>query len=228
MGYVISANGKTMLLAAHPDLRKVMDRAIQITPIDFRVIETIRTVERQRELVRKGASKTMNSRHLTGHAVDIVPIVDGKVSWAWPHYYPLAKAVKQAAKELGVPIEWGGDWKSFKDGPHWQLPFSKYPANTMWRGLVERNVVAKAEADAIQAEPQYTSETTQAAQNKAVAAAGTSTATGVALAGEPVADAVTMVTQQQGELTSGDWVRIAVAVAIIGLGLWFAYRKLKD
>lgn len=73
----------------------------------------------------------MNSRHLTGHAVDLVAwiIVDkkGTISWDWKYYYIIEKAMKQAAKELEVPIEWGGDWKSFKDAPHWQLPFSNYP-----------------------------------------------------------------------------------------------------
>ena len=64
----------------------------------------------------------MNSRHLTGHAVDLAPIVDNKVSWDWKHFYPLAEAVKKAADEVKVKVEWGGDWKSFKDGPHWQLP----------------------------------------------------------------------------------------------------------
>ena len=60
--------------------------------------------------------------------MDIAPLIDGKVSWHWPHYYTLAEAVKQAAKDVGVAVEWGGDWKSFKDGPHWQLPWAKYPA----------------------------------------------------------------------------------------------------
>jgi peptidoglycan L-alanyl-D-glutamate endopeptidase CwlK len=69
----------------------------------------------------------MRSRHLTGHAVDIAPWVDGTVSWAWPLYYKLAPAVKQASKECDVPVEWGGDWRSFKDGPHWQLLWKTYP-----------------------------------------------------------------------------------------------------
>ncbi len=119
----------------HPDLRRVMDRALQDAPFDFRITEGLRTVERQKQLVAIGASKTMRSRHLTGHAVDLVPIVDldrdGKVEaeemYAWPLYHQLAPAIKAAAKAVGVPIEWGGDWKSFKDGPHWQLPWSAYP-----------------------------------------------------------------------------------------------------
>jgi len=97
-------------------------RSIQITPIFFIVGEGLRTKERQAYLVEKGASKTMNSRHLTGDAVDLAPIVDNKVSWDWKHFHPLAEAVKQAAKEVKVEVEWGGEWKSFPDAPHWQLP----------------------------------------------------------------------------------------------------------
>ncbi len=122
MSFILSQKSLRRLEGVHPDLVKVVKRAIQITPIDFIVVEGLRTKERQAYLVEKGASKTMNSRHLTGHAVDLAPIVDNKVSWDWKHYYPLAEAVKKAAEEVKVKVEWGGDWKSFKDGPHWQLP----------------------------------------------------------------------------------------------------------
>lgn len=108
----------------HPDLIRVLRRLATFTTVPFFVVEGVRTVKRQRELVAKGASKTMKSRHLQGFAVDIAPVKD---SWAWPQYYRLAPLVKQAAKLEGVPVEWGGDWWSFKDGPHWQLPHSKYP-----------------------------------------------------------------------------------------------------
>ena len=118
---------KSRLRGVHPDLVKVVERAIELTPVDFTVLEGLRTIARQRQLVAASASKTMNSRHLTGHAVDIAPLLNGKVSWDWPLYHLIAPAVKQAAKDLGVPIEWGGDWRSFKDGPHWQLPFRSYP-----------------------------------------------------------------------------------------------------
>ncbi len=122
MSFILSQKSLRRLEGVHPDLVKVVKRAIQITPIDFIVVEGLRTKERQAYLVEKGASKTMNSRHLTGHAVDLAPIVDNKVSWDWKHYYPLAEAIKKAAEEVKVKVEWGGDWKSFKDGPHWQLP----------------------------------------------------------------------------------------------------------
>lgn len=132
MTIILSDKSRAKLLVAHPDLQKVMLRAADISSIDFTVLEVLRTVARQRELVAKGASQTMNSRHLPGpdgksRAVDIAPLDGGQVSWAWPLYHKLAPIIKQAAKDVGVPIEWGGDWKSFKDGPHWQLPARIYP-----------------------------------------------------------------------------------------------------
>ena len=123
----LGSRSQINLRGINPDLRRVVERAIEITPVDFTVIEGLRTKERQRELVNKGASRTMNSRHLTGHAVDLAAWVDGAISWEWPHYHRIAAAMKQAAAELGIRIEWGGDWKSFKDGPHFQLPFKDYP-----------------------------------------------------------------------------------------------------
>jgi peptidoglycan L-alanyl-D-glutamate endopeptidase CwlK len=106
---------------------KVVERAIEITKQDFTVIEGLRTKKRQEELVKKGASKTMNSRHLTGHAVDITPWVDGTISWDWKYYNEIKEAMFLAARELNVPLEWGGNWTSFRDGPHWQLPWNAYP-----------------------------------------------------------------------------------------------------
>jgi peptidoglycan L-alanyl-D-glutamate endopeptidase CwlK len=127
MGYRLGTRSKTRLAGVHPDLVKVVERAIELTPIDFTVLEGLRTLATQRKYVASGASKTLRSRHLTGHAVDLAPMVEGKVSWAWPHYHIMAPAMKQAAKELGIPLEWGGDWRTFKDGPHFQLPWKDYP-----------------------------------------------------------------------------------------------------
>ena len=110
------------LEGVHPDLVDVIKRAIEITDIDFTVLEGMRTLSRQRKLLSQGATTTLNSRHLTGHAVDIAPLVDGGVSWHWPHYHQLAPFVWKAARDVHVEgLEWGGDWKSFPDGPHWQL-----------------------------------------------------------------------------------------------------------
>lgn len=142
-GFVLSERSLKNLEGVNPTLVKVVKRAIQITNTDFAVIEGLRTKERQKELVRKGASKTMNSRHLTGHAVDIAPVIDGTISWKFEDYYPLVEAMRQAANELSVRIRWGGAWQvitnsknhpselvkayrasggRFTDGPHFELP----------------------------------------------------------------------------------------------------------
>ena len=126
--YKLSEKSLDRLKGLHPDLVKVVKRAIEITDIDFSVGEGLRSITRQKELYQQGATMTMNSRHLTGHAVDLIALdEDGKVTWDWKYYQPLAAAMKQAAKDVCVSIEWGGDWKTFKDGPHYQLPWSKYP-----------------------------------------------------------------------------------------------------
>lgn len=122
--YSLSFRSRQKLSGVHPDLVAVVKRAIEITKQDFSVIEGIRSVERQRELFKSGASTTMNSRHITGHAVDLAPY---PVSWDWEYFYPMADAMKQAADELDVDLEWGGDWKTFKDGPHFQLSRKSYP-----------------------------------------------------------------------------------------------------
>ena len=128
MTYKLGPTSLLRLQDVHPDLVKVVKRAIELTEIDFTVLEGRRTKERQAELLKAGATTTMNSRHLTGHAVDLGALVGGKVRWDWPLYYKIADAMKAASAELGIPVEWGGDWKKFKDGPHWQLPHKEYPA----------------------------------------------------------------------------------------------------
>jgi peptidoglycan L-alanyl-D-glutamate endopeptidase CwlK len=123
-----SARSLKNLNGIHPDLRRVVDRALQDSPLDFVVIEGLRTKERQKQLVAQGASKTMNSRHLTGHAVDLVPIgPNGKAAFDWPLYHQLGPAVKAAAEAEGVALDWGGDWSSFRDGPHFELNRKVYP-----------------------------------------------------------------------------------------------------
>lgn len=118
--FKLSLRSKKALLGVHPELVRVVERAIQITDVDFVVLEGVRTSARQQELLNSGASTTMNSRHITGHAVDLGAWV-GAIRWDWPLYYRIAEAMKAAANELGVSIVWGGDWKSFKDGPHFEL-----------------------------------------------------------------------------------------------------------
>jgi peptidoglycan LD-endopeptidase CwlK len=127
MGYSLGLRSKMRLRGVHPDLVKVVERAIQITEVDFTVMEGLRTVARQRELLKQGATRTMNSRHITGHAVDLGALVGGAVRWDWPLYHKIAAAMKQAAGELGIKIEAGADWKKFPDGPHFQLGWKDYP-----------------------------------------------------------------------------------------------------
>lgn len=126
MTYALSTKSQDRLKGVHPRLVAVVKLAITISAVDFAVLEGVRTVERQKELLAAGASQTMRSRHLSGHAVDLGAIVGGQVRWDWPLYDKIAEAMKEAAKQLGTPIEWGGEWK-MRDGPHFQLPWREYP-----------------------------------------------------------------------------------------------------
>ena len=123
----LGPRSKARLQGVNPDLVKVVERAIKLTTVDFTVIEGLRTPERQRKLFDAGASQTLKSRHLTGHAVDLAAWVDDQIDWSWPLYDKIAAAMKQASAQVGVPIEWGGNWTSFRDGPHFQLPWKEYP-----------------------------------------------------------------------------------------------------
>ena len=125
--YELGPRSKMRLKGVHPALVRVVERAIQITPVDFTVLEGRRSVERQKTLVEAGSSWTMNSRHITGHAVDLGAWVDDQVDWSWPLYDRIAKAMREAADELKVKIVWGGSWK-VKDGPHFELDRTEYPA----------------------------------------------------------------------------------------------------
>lgn len=122
-----STRSKRNLEGLHPDLIAVAHRALELSPLDFVVTEGLRSVTRQKQLFAAGASKTMNSRHLTGHALDVAALVAGQVRWDWPLYAQIAEAFKQAALERGAPLIWGGDWASLKDGPHFELDRRAYP-----------------------------------------------------------------------------------------------------
>jgi len=153
MTFKLGTRSLQRLQGVHPDLTAVIKRAIEMTTVDFGVTEGIRTQERQAKLFEQKATKTMNGRHLNGHAVDIAPVVGGIPRWDWPLFYPLADAVKRASIELKVPIVWGGVWdrqiselgdmekavesyvarrkkmgaKAFIDGPHFELYRKVYP-----------------------------------------------------------------------------------------------------
>jgi peptidoglycan L-alanyl-D-glutamate endopeptidase CwlK len=136
MSIVLGTRSLSRLEGVHPDLVRVVKKAAALSDLDFTVLEGLRTVARQTQLVKQGASKTMNSRHITGHAVDLAPLIDGKVSWDWPLYHRLAEIMRAASLNEKVPIRWGGTWKlitgkilsrSFPDGPHFELPRASYP-----------------------------------------------------------------------------------------------------
>lgn len=111
----------------HPDLERVAYRALELTTVDFVVVEGLRSLETQRRYVAEGKSQTMNSRHLSGKALDYIAFVGGKGTYDAKAMKVVADAFKQAGKELDIPVDWGGDWKSFKDTPHIELNRTAYP-----------------------------------------------------------------------------------------------------
>lgn len=128
MTFKFSQRSENNLTGVNPTLIKVIRRALEITPVDFIVIEGLRSQARQKELVATGKSQTMNSRHLTGNAVDIIPV---NTTWALDEFKPLLQAVKQAADEQGVKLRFGINWKhdpslpietKFIDAPHIEIP----------------------------------------------------------------------------------------------------------
>ena len=153
MSFAFGSRSLQNLAGVHPDLHRVCNKALAITTVDFGVIEGRRTLDRQRELVASGASRTMNSRHLTGHAVDVMAYVGGQGRWDIGLYYQIAAAFQTAARELVVPMTWGGAWmrldtsyekpwdmvaeyvklrramgkKPFIDAGHFELHWEAYP-----------------------------------------------------------------------------------------------------
>lgn len=126
-----TARSVSRLAGVHPDLVKVIEAAAQkfeaTTGTNIEITEGLRTPERQMQLMKAGATKTLNSRHITGHAVDVHFLVGSEARWDWPLYEQFAICLKGVAAERGVPIVWGGDWASFKDGPHFELSRKVYP-----------------------------------------------------------------------------------------------------
>ena len=110
----------------HPKIRQLMNEAIKYSPVDFTVIETVRTIEQQKLNVARGVSKTLKSRHIPSvnksglcEAIDIAPY---PINWKdIKRFKILSEHIKEVAKILDIKVSWGGDWKSFKDYVHWEL-----------------------------------------------------------------------------------------------------------
>ncbi|MCG9753217.1 M15 family metallopeptidase [Vibrio brasiliensis] len=129
--WVLSARSKSRMSGVHEDLKKVVNRAIELSPFDFGITSGLRTAEEQNALFQQGASQldgyARKSRHQSGHAIDFVVYDEsGKVTWGFSYYEQVSWAFKQAADELNIPITWGGDWTSFRDGPHVELKKGVY------------------------------------------------------------------------------------------------------
>ena len=127
MSFRLSSRSRARLVGVHPALSAVVEAAMARSPVDFMITEGLRTAERQTALIKAGASRTTRSRHLTGHAVDVAALVESQVRWDWPLYGRIAQAFKAAALDLKTPLIWGGDWKTLRDGPHFELDRKAFP-----------------------------------------------------------------------------------------------------
>lgn len=121
MTYRFSQASERALRGVNPRLVAVARRALEISQVDFRVTEGLRSYRRQRQLYAAKATRTLNSKHLTGRAIDVAAFVGGTIRWDWPLYVQIADAFRKAARELDTPITWGGSWRTLKDGPHFEL-----------------------------------------------------------------------------------------------------------
>lgn len=122
-----------LLKHVYTDLVEVIEGASQ-TPQGFMVVYGLRTKEAEAQAVASGHSTTMHSRHLAdvnysgmAMAVDVAALTDAHIDWSVKLYPAIAKQIKEAAFRLHIPIEWGGDWTTFKDWGHFQLPWHEYP-----------------------------------------------------------------------------------------------------
>lgn len=122
MSFELSERSLSRLEGVHPQLVAIVKEAIKLTEVDFGGTCGVRAREEQEKLVQQGRSQTMNSKHLTGHAVDLVAYLDGEVTWEGEVYDKVAEAMRQAARTLAVGLRWGGAWQ-FKEhvgGDHWE------------------------------------------------------------------------------------------------------------
>jgi peptidoglycan L-alanyl-D-glutamate endopeptidase CwlK len=114
----LSKRSRDNLVGVRPELVAVVQKAITVTKVDFAVVEGFRSPARQRELVAKGASQTMDSKHITGEAVDLVAFLGSRISWELALYDEIAEAMRVAALSEFVGIRWGAAW-NVPDIRHW-------------------------------------------------------------------------------------------------------------
>ena len=207
----LSPKDRERLRGVHPDLVRVIERAAEISDRPFVLLEGKRTLARQKQLLAQGATTTLNSRHLTGHAIDLAPLdKKGQASFAWPLYYPLADIIERAAKECSVPIEWGGRWKKFPDGPHWQLPWKAYPATPKQAEAAEQ--------------PPLDPKLNTLANSRIVQGAGTAAVGGVAV----TADLADSLMKADGTLSAGTWLGLAACALILVGAAYALYARWDD
>ena len=129
MAFKLSRRSLDRLEGIDDRLQAVVKMAITLTDTDFGVVQGMRTLDEQKELVAKGASKTLKSKHLEGKAFDIMAYVNSRASWELNLYDNLADAIKEAAINLNVPICWGAAWAT---------PQAPYPMDIRkWEGTME-------------------------------------------------------------------------------------------
>lgn len=124
--YKFGTRSLSNLVGVHEDLQKVMHQSISTSPYDFTITEGLRSPGRQQRLVDEGKSTTLRSRHLTGHAIDLAVLVNGKVIWDLKEYQELAIHIMAVAERLEVPMVWGGSWKTLVDAVHYELDRKVY------------------------------------------------------------------------------------------------------
>ncbi|MGL4721886.1 MAG: M15 family metallopeptidase [Desulfovibrionaceae bacterium] len=122
--YTLSKTSMLRLSTVCEELQRVVYRAFSYQLLDITIAEGIRTIERQKELLLQGFTKTLYSKHLQGEAVDIYPYIKGEgmiVQADHSSWESVATIMKRAAQEENIKIQWGGDWKHFIDKPHWEM-----------------------------------------------------------------------------------------------------------
>jgi peptidoglycan L-alanyl-D-glutamate endopeptidase CwlK len=225
MGFALTERDREILRGVHPDLSRVVERAAELAPFRFQVVEGLRTVARQRQLKAQGLSKTLNSRHLTGHAVDIVPYVDlnadGKIKgdemWHHSQLLKLAPSIKRAFRECRVPYDWGGDWRNAWDKPHWQLPWANYPVQTA-------SLFSDPELEAAWAEVQEDGRMETPVVTPAAARLGVDSAALMGGAGI-VGDAVSELQKADAHLSAGTTLGLVIGGVILTLAAMSLYDR---